>query len=642
MAVARDTKTFAELTEIARQVRRDVVTMTHVANSGHAGGPLSAADYLTYLFFNELRLDPEAPKDPDRDRFILSNGHCSAVLYALLAHRGFLPRTKLGTFRETGTDLQGHPNRNYVPGVEVGTGSLGQGLSVGVGMALALRRERLKRFAPTGRHLVPRVWVNVGDGELQEGQCWEAAMAAGHYELDNLTVLVDKNEAQIDGWTHDVMSIDPLAEKYAAFGWNVIDAWGHDFHEIQTALQRSKRYNGKPSVVLFQTRMMRGCPSFECEPGWHGKPLSDREKHLAVALRELGFDSKDAVEEAIAAVGGPQAHPVAAVHARLKERFPHWELTRQGLSDELVALGEKDPRVCVLDADLAQSTLTKNFAERFPDRFFEMGIAENNMVNTAAGLALSGRIPFVASYSMFLAGRSWDQVRNTVAYSNCNVKIAACHAGITVGKDGPTHQSVEDVSNMRSIVGMTILVPADYWQTRRAVRWAAEHQGPVFLRLGREKAASVTDESTPFVVGKAQRVRDGFHGTILANGVLVAPAILAAERLAREEGLEVRVLNVHTVKPLDEAAVLEAARETPFLVTAEEGSTTGGLGAAVANLVVQSGAPVPMRILGSPPDKHLGSGDPWALIEKAHLSDLDIAAAVRDLAASARGQAAVR
>jgi transketolase len=635
MPPVRATKTFEELTEIARQVRRDVVTMTHVANSGHAGGPLSAADYLTYLFFNELRLDPQAPQHADRDRFILSNGHCSAVLYALLAHRGFLPRTALGTFRATGTDLQGHPNRHHVPGVEVGTGSLGQGLSVGVGMALALRRDRLKRFAPTGRHLVPRVWVNVGDGELQEGQCWEAIMSAGHYGLDNLTVLVDKNEAQIDGWTHDVMSIEPLADKFAAFGWNVVEAWGHDFREVATAVQRSKQFNGRPSVVVFQTRMMRGCPSFESEPGWHGKPLSDREKHLGVALRELGFEGARAVDEAVETIGGPQAHAPTAFETRLRKRFPSWELTRQGLSDELVALGQDDPKVVVLDADLAQSTLTKNFAERFPDRFFEMGIAENNMVNVAAGLALSGKTPFVASYSMFLAGRSWDQIRNTVCYSSCNVKIAACHGGISVGKDGPTHQSVEDVSNMRSITNLTVLVPADYWQARRAVRWAAQHDGPVFLRFGREKVPSVTDERTPFDAGKALLLREGTDGTIVANGMMVAPSLLAAERLAAEEGLEVRVLVVHTVKPLDDAAVLRAARETPFLVTAEEGATTGGLGAAVANLVAQSAHRVPLRLLGTP-DAYLGSGDPFALFERAHLTDQDVFEAAKGLAARAR------
>ncbi len=627
--LACETKTFPELAEIARQIRRDVLTMTHVAASGHAGGPLSAADYVTYLFFNELRLDPTQPQHPDRDRFILSNGHCSALLYAELAHRGFMPRTKLGTFRDTGSDLQGHPNRHYVAGVEVGTGSLGQGLSIGVGMALALRRDRLKRHAPTGRHLVPRVWVNVGDGELQEGQNWEAAMAAAHYQLDNLTVMVDLNDAQIDGFTHDVMSIEPLAEKYAAFGWNVVEAWGHDLQEIHVAFQKAKRYNGKPTAILFHTRMMRGVTSYESEPGWHGKPLTDP-KHLATALKDLGFGGPDPVAEAIAAIGGPQGHPVAAVQTRLKERFPLWELTRQGLADELVALGTDDPRVVVLDADLAESTLTKKFGEKFPDRFFEMGIAENNMVNTAAGLALTGRVPFLASYSMFLAGRSWDQIRNTVCYSRCNVKIAACHGGISVGKDGPTHQSVEDVSNMRSITNMTVIVPTDYWQARRAVRWASQYDGPVFLRFGREKVPSITTEQTPFEMGKALLVRQGTDGTIVANGMMVAPALLAADRLAKDDGLQVRVLNMHTVKPLDEAAVLQAARETGFLVTAEEGSTTGGLGAAVANLVVQSASQVPMRILGTP-DKYLGSGDPFALFEKAHLTDLDLMEAVRSL-----------
>jgi transketolase len=259
-----------------------------------------------------------------------------------------------------------------------------------------------------------------------------------------------------------------------------------------------------------------------------------------------------------------------------------------------------------------------------------MGIAENNMVNAAAGLALSGKVAFVASYSMFLAGRSWDQVRNTVAYSKCNVKVLACHGGISVGKDGPTHQSVEDVSNMRSITNMVVVVPADYAQARKAVRFAAQHDGPVFLRFGREKVPSVTDERTPFEFGKAVELRAGTDGAIVANGMMVAPALLAAERLRKEDGLEVRVLCVPFVKPFDEAAVLKAARETGFLVTAEEGATTGGLGAAVANAVVQSDALVPMRILGTP-DRYLGSGDPFALFEKAHLADEDVMGAVRDL-----------
>ena len=253
------------------------------------------------------------------------------------------------------------------------------------------------------------------------------------------------------------------------------------------------------------------------------------------------------------------------------------------------------------------------------------------MTNVAAGMSLTGRVPFIASYSMFLAGRSWEQIRNTLAYSTCNVKIAACHGGISVGKDGPTHQSVEDVSNMRSIPGMTVVVPADYWQARRAVRWASQHEGPVFLRFGREKVPSITTETTPFEPGKALTLKDGTDGTIFCNGMVTAMALLAAERLQKEDGLDVRVLCVHTVKPLDEDAVRRAAAETGFLVTIEEGAVTGGLGAAVSNLVVQSQHPVPMRVLGTP-DKYLGSGDPFALFEKAHLTDEDVMEAVRALA----------
>ena len=187
---------------------------------------------------------------------------------------------------------------------------------------------------------------------------------------------------------------------------------------------------------------------------------------------------------------------------------------------------------------------------------------------------------------------------------------------------------------------MTVIVPTDYWQARRAVRWASQYDGPVFLRFGREKVPSITTEQTPFEMGKALLVRQGTDGTIVANGMMVAPALLAADRLAKDDGLQVRVLNMHTVKPLDEAAVVQAARETGFLVTAEEGATTGGLGAAVANLIVQSDAQVPMRILGTP-DKYLGSGDPFALFEKAHLTDLDVMEAVRSLV-RARGAAVPR
>ncbi len=264
---------------MARHIRKDVLVQTHHARSGHPGGPLSAADYLTLLFFRHLNIKPEQPDWPERDRFILSNGHCSALIYALLARRGFFPLSDLLTFRSTGSQLQGHPNRLKVPGLDASTGSLGQGLAVGHGMALGLRLDGLNDA---------RVYVNLGDGELQEGCVWEAVMAAGHYRSDNLIAMVDDNNAQIDGRVEDVMGVAPLADKFHAFRWHVIETDGHDLEGIEQAFREAKETSGKPTVILFRTRMMHGVPSFEDDPAWHGKPPNRDE--LQIALHELGFN----------------------------------------------------------------------------------------------------------------------------------------------------------------------------------------------------------------------------------------------------------------------------------------------------------------------------------------------------------------
>lgn len=284
----------AELAEIARQIRKDVCVMTHVAKSGHAGGPLSAADYTTYLLWNVMNLDPEHPAMPDRDRFLISNGHCSALNYALLAHRGFFNRSYLLTFRSTESKLQGHPNRLKVPGLEASTGSLGHGLSIGLGMAMGLRLKE----SPA------RVYVNVGDGELQEGSCWEAIMAAGHYQQDNFCMLVDWNDAQIDGKMTDVMNIEPIDKKLEAFHWHVINADGHDWADIERAYSEQQAVTGKPVAIVFKTIMMQGVPSYADDYRWHGKPLDS--DSLTVALRELHFNETPA--EAIASYGEVTFH----------------------------------------------------------------------------------------------------------------------------------------------------------------------------------------------------------------------------------------------------------------------------------------------------------------------------------------------
>lgn len=308
-----------------------------------------------------------------------------------------------------------------------------------------------------------------------------------------------------------------------------------------------------------------------------------------------------------------------------------WEmvLTRQAYADALIELGAENPRIVVLDADLSQSTFTKFFAEKYPERFFEMGIAEQDMVNTAAGLSSFGFIPYISSYAIFLTGRAWDQVRNTVGYTRWNVKIAAAHGGISVGKDGPTHQSMEDVSNMRSIVNMTVVVPSDYYEAYRVTKWAAEYEGPVYYRLGREKVPVVNTKETPFVHGKATLMVDGKDGTIIGCGMMVAKALEAREALEKE-GMYPRVLNMSTIKPIDEEAIIEAAAETGAIVTAEEHSRYGGLGSAVAEVVVESDYVVPMRIVAIP-DIYLDSGPPEDLLTIAGLTDENIAESLKEI-----------
>ncbi len=280
------------LKEMARTIRRDVIIMVNNAQSGHPGGPLSAADYLTALWFNFLNVAPHDPMMEQRDRFVMSNGHCSSINYALLARRGFFNPSYLLTFRTTDSLLQGHPNSTKLQGIEISTGSLGQGLSVAHGMALGIR---LRGWDST-------VYCNCGDGELQEGNIWEAVMAAGHYKTDNLIVSVDFNNAQIDGHVEDVMGVEPLANKFRAFNWRVLEADGHKMEDIIPAWQEAKRRTGKPTVILFKTEMMHGCPTFADIPGWHGRPPKDDEAQLM--LKELGYN--ESLEDARAGYGVPE------------------------------------------------------------------------------------------------------------------------------------------------------------------------------------------------------------------------------------------------------------------------------------------------------------------------------------------------
>ena len=314
--------------------------------------------------------------------------------------------------------------------------------------------------------------------------------------------------------------------------------------------------------------------------------------------------------------------------------------TREGYAEALLILGEENPDIVVLDADLSKSTLTNRFAEKFPGRFFDMGIAEQDMMGTAAGLAKAGKIPFVTTYGVFVSGRAWDQIRTTVCYGCFNVKIGGAHGGISVGPDGATHQSLEEIALMRVLPNMSVIVPCDAIETRKATLAAAEIQGPVYIRFGREKTPVITDEDTPYEFGKALTLRDGSDITVIACGYEVGEALAAAEQLEKENGLSVRVINLHTVKPIDEETIIKAAKETGAIVTAEEHQAAGGMGSAVAEVVVRN-CPVPMRLVGIE-DRFGESGSPEELLDKFGLTSRFIKKAILETFERKKQSAACR
>jgi transketolase len=310
----------------------------------------------------------------------------------------------------------------------------------------------------------------------------------------------------------------------------------------------------------------------------------------------------------------------------MNEKKRAYKATRFGYSDALLELAETHPEIVVMDADLSKSTTTKRFADVYPERFFNAGIAEQNMLGMAAGLSLVGKIPFVSTYGVFVAGRAYDQIRTTICYSKLNVKIGGAHGGISVGPDGATHQALEEIAMMRTLPEMKLLVPCDYHETKKATLCAFEVPGPVYIRFGREPVPIITEPDTPFVFGKGSTMKKGNDVTIIACGTMVCEALDASDILEKE-GIQARVINISTIKPLDHEIILQAARETGAIVTAEEHQLMGGFGSAVAEIVVMN-HPVPMEMVGIE-DTFGESGTPEELMKAYHLSSDDILLKVR-------------
>ena len=588
-----------ELQRKANELRIDIVRMIAEAGSGHPGGSLSSADIMCALYFGGvMEHDPETPCAKG-DHFILSKGHAAPALYAALAHAGYFPREELGTLRKLGARLQGHPDSNLVPGVEISTGSLGQGISIAAGLAAGLKLDGDEHA----------VFALLGDGECQEGQVWEAAMFAAHNKLDNLVAIVDLNGLQIDGWTADVCDLGDVAAKFAAFGWDATEVDGHDIEALVSALSAAKGNRaGKPHAIVAHTVKGKGVSFMENEAGWHGVAPNAEQRDRALA--ELGYDGNgpaflevgqiDAEDDAPQAPRGERASLPRLLDPDSPEAGQK-KATRAAFGITLARLADEGLPIVAVDADLSGSTTTKKFACAKPEynaRLFNAGIAEQNMVDVACGLSLAGNIAFTSSFAVFGTGRAYDQIRNTVCYSKLDVKIAPTHAGISVGPDGGSHQMLEDITLMRVLPNMRVLVPADYAAAAAAVRLAAQTPGPVYIRMGRAAVPCVYEDGVQLEIGGAYVLREGADVTLIACGVEVEQALKAASLLA-QEGISAEVIDAFSVKPLGREVILASIAKTGAVVTAEEHSVVGGLGSAVSEALAAI-APVPIEFVGIP------------------------------------------
>jgi transketolase len=649
-----------ELINAANLMRGYDLVALCAAGSGHAGGTLSIMDITAALYLKVANHDPKNPDWADRDRIIWSTGHKAPSLYLGLAFAGFCPIDDVVTLRKLSSPYQGHPHWLKLPGVEASTGSLGQGLSIAVGLALAARLDQKQH----------KVFCIMGDGEQQEGQVWEAAMEAGHYGLDNLIGIVDCNRLQIDGWVKDVMCVEPLAAKYASFGWDVVRIDGHDMTQIVEALEQATAAKGRPVAILADTVKGKGVSFMEDQAGWHGKTPSFEE--LTKALKELGLSDRIPVQQLLDKAKTYQAE----VERKLEAKMPkfvrdYWwnssatmkvkmEPTRKGFGQSLADNGD-DERVVCLGLDISGSITISDFYAGKPERkkrWISMGIAEQSATSAAAGLAREGKLPVLGTYATFAAARNLDQIRTSVCYGNFNVMIAGAHGGVSVGPDGATHQALEDLFAMQGLPNMSVVVPCDAVETRKATaHLLLHHLGPKYIRFAREATPIVTDEKTPFVFGQANVIRlrhecpnfaeafqtelgatyqnEGEDLSIIACGPMVPEAMRAAYILKKEFGYEARVINLHTLKPIDTLAVLRAARETGVIVTAEE-HQIGALAWRVSGILTENpqlyGVPVITGAIGVK-DRFGDSGAPWELIKEFEVSAEHIAQKAAELMA---------
>ena len=603
------------LSGIANQLRIHSIASTTAAGSGHPTSCCSAADLTAALFFGHMRYDPKNPHYANNDRFILSKGHAAPLLYAAWAETGLFPASELLKLRELNSDLEGHPTPR-LPFVDVATGSLGQGLSVGVGMALSARLDNLDF----------RTYVLLGDGECAEGSVWEAASLAGVYNLNHLVAIVDVNrlgQSQPTAFGHDMKIYQG---RFAAFGWRTEVIDGHDLEEILEVLAAVGLGN-QPLAILAQTIKGAGISFIADKEGWHGKPLSKDEAAKAIAELEpkaksgIGIPIPSPSELPLPKNEAPAAYPP------LNYKKGETIATREAYGNALVRMGEVDERIVATDGDTKNSTFSEKFFKKFPARFVECFIAEQNMLGVAIGFGTRGKIPFASTFAAFFT-RAHDQIR-MAGISLANLKLAGSHVGVSIGEDGGSQMALEDLAMMRAVPGSVVLYPSDAVCAERLVEQMALTKGIVFLRTSRPKAPVIYDNNESFPVGGAKVLRQSGNDkvTVVAAGVTLFEALKAADVLAGE-GVGITVIDAYSIKPLAASTIKNAAQKTNNLVlTVEDHYPEGGLGDAVAGELSAEGVRVHKLAIYELPH----SGKPEELMAKYGIDSNAIVSRVKKL-----------
>jgi len=601
----------AEWDELAAQLSVDGIRASTAAGSGHPTSSMSPAHLLAVLYADHLRYNVADPKDPANDRFVLSKGHASPLMFSVLKAVGAITDEQLLSVRKLGSPLEGHPvPLPDMPWIDVATGSLGQGLPIGLGMALAMRMDGNPA----------RVWVLMGDSETAEGSVWEAMGNASFHGASNLVGILDMNRLGQRGPTMLQWDGKTYAARALSFGWDAIQIDGHDTVAIDQAYRQAEGAE-RPTLIVARTEKGHGVSFLEDKEGWHGKPLSAEEAERAIA--ELGGPRSIQVTPPKPAPWSPPERPSASVV------LPAYEdeiATRKAFGEALAAMASRAD-VVVLDGEVANSTYTEDFQKVAPERFVELYIAEQCMAGVAVGLQALGKTVYAATFGAFLT-RAYDFFR-MAAVGRARLHLCGSHAGVSIGEDGPSQMALEDLAMMRTVHGSTVLYPADGNAAAKLTAAMADHVGVSYIRTTREKTAILYPADERFEIGgsKTLRASPSDVATIVGTGITVHEALKAAEAL-EAEGVRVRVIDCYSVKPIDGATLGTALDETGLIVTVEDHWVEGGLGDAVLEALA-AGGELSGRVVRLAVSAMPGSGTPAELREWAGISARAIAECVR-------------